>query len=94
MRSASSCLSFCPSLLFANPESMNFQRISIDPNICEGKATVKGTRMTVEFVLKLMGSGYTAADVVHEYPDVEIEDVYECAKFGAWLASDNTVSVG
>lgn len=73
---------------------MNFQRISIDPQICDGKATIKGTRMTVEFVLKLLGSGYTAADVIREYPGVELEDVYECAKFGAWLASDNTVSVG
>ena len=75
-------------------EHVNFHRISIHPDICEGKATVKGTRMTVEFALKLLGSGHTAADVVREYPDVELEDVYECAKFGAWLASDNTVSVG
>ena len=50
--------------------------------------------MTVEFVLKLLGSGYTAADVVREYPILELEDVYECTTFGAWLASDNTVSVG
>ena len=73
---------------------MNFQRISIDSQICEGKATVKGTRMTVEFVLKLVGNGYTATDVVREYPNLEIEDVYACATYGAWLASDNTVSVG
>ena len=73
---------------------MNFQRISIDSKVCEGKARVKGTRMTVEFVLKLMGSGYTADDVIREYPELRLEDVYECAKFGAWLASDNTVSVG
>ena len=73
---------------------MDFNRISIHPDICEGKATVRGTRMTVEFVLKLLGSGYAAADVVREYPDVELEDIYECAKFGAWLASDNTGSIG
>ena len=73
---------------------MDFQRISIDPKVCEGKATVKGTRMTVEFVLKLLGAGYTATDVVREYPILGLEDVYECATFGAWLASDNTVSVG
>ena len=73
---------------------MNFQRISIDSKVCEGKARVKGTRITVEFVLKLLGAGYSAADVVREYPLLELEDVYECATFGAWLASDNTVSVG
>ena len=73
---------------------MKFERISVDPQVCEGKPTVRGTRMTVEFVLKLVGNGYTAADVVREYPLLELEDVYECATFGAWLASDNTVSVG
>ena len=73
---------------------MDFQRISIDSKVCEGKATVKGTRMTVEFVLKLVGNGYTADDVVREYPFLKLEDVYACATFGAWLASDNTVSVG
>ena len=39
--------------------------------------------MTVEFVLKLLGAGYTAADVVREYPILGPEDVYECATFGA-----------
>ena len=76
------------------PELMDFQRITTDPKICEGKATVTGTRMTVEFVLKLLGAGYTADDVVREYPILEIEDVHACATFGAWLASRSTVSVG
>ena len=58
------------------------KRISIDSQVCEGKATAKGTRMTVEFVLKLFGAGYTAADVVREYPILGPEDVYECATFG------------
>ena len=73
---------------------MKFERIAVDPRVCEGKARVKGTRMTVEFVLKLLGNGYAADDVVREYPILELEDVYACATFGAWLASDNTVSVG
>ena len=83
-----------PPSRLAYPESVEFPRISIDPNVCEGKATVKGTRMTVEFVLKLLGAGYSAEDVVREYPTLEVEDVYECATYGAWLASDSTVPVG
>ena len=65
------------------PERMDFQRITTDPNICEGKATVRGTRMTAEFVLKLLGAGYTAEDVVREYPFLEVEDVHACAALGA-----------
>ncbi|MDD9987283.1 MAG: DUF433 domain-containing protein [Spirochaetaceae bacterium] len=50
--------------------------------------------MTVEFVLKLLGAGYRAEDLVREYPALKIEDVYECATYGAWLASNSTVTVG
>ena len=74
--------------------SVDFPRISTDPNVCEGKATIKGTRMTVEFVLKLLGAGYRAEDLVREYPALKIEDVYECTTYGAWLASNSTVTVG
>ena len=62
---------------------MKFERIDIDPRVCEGKARVHGTRITVEFVLKLMGSGYTADDIVREYPLLERDDVHECVTFGA-----------
>jgi uncharacterized protein (DUF433 family) len=48
-------------------------------------------RITVDFVLKLLGDGYTAEDIVRHYPDLEREDVYQAAKYGAWLASEKTI---
>jgi len=48
----------------------------------------------VEFVLKLLGDGYTAADIVREYPELEEEDVYRAAKYGAWLAAERTSRIG
>ncbi|MBI4310171.1 MAG: DUF433 domain-containing protein [Chloroflexi bacterium] len=69
-----------------------FDRIHIDPRVCEGKATIRGMRITVEFVLKLLGSGYTAQEIVEEYPLLEVEDIYEAARYGAWLASDRTIA--
>lgn len=68
-------------------------RIKIDPNICEGRPTIRGLRITVDFVLKLLGDGYTADEIVAEYPELEKEDVYEAAKYGAWLASEKTTVV-
>lgn len=65
-------------------------RIKIDPNVCEGKPTIRGMRITVDFVLKLLGDGYTAEDIVSEYPELEKEDVYQSARYGAWLASERT----
>jgi len=65
-------------------------RIKVDPGVCEGKPTIRGLRITVDFVLKLLGDGYTADDIVGEYPELEKEDVYQAAKYGAWLASEKT----
>ncbi|MGH7802814.1 MAG: DUF433 domain-containing protein [Candidatus Binatia bacterium] len=65
-------------------------RIKIDPAVCEGKPTIRGMRITVDFVLKLLGDGYNADDIVREYPELEREDVYQAAKYGAWLASEKT----
>ena len=59
-----------------------------------GKATVRGKRITVEFVLKLMGNGYTTVDIVQAYPELHDADVRQCAAYGAWLASERTLSVG
>jgi uncharacterized protein (DUF433 family) len=67
-----------------------FDRIKIDPRVCDGKPTIRGLRITVDFVLKLLGDAYTADDIVREYPELEKDDVYQAAKYGAWLASERT----
>jgi len=72
---------------------MKLDRIQIDPAVCGGKPTIRGLRITVDFVLKLLGDGYTAQDIVREYPELELEDVYQAAKYGAWLASERTSAV-
>jgi len=68
-------------------------RIKVDPRVCEEKPTIRGMRITVDFVLKLLGDGYTADDIVREYPELEKEDVYQAAKYGAWLASEKTSAI-
>jgi uncharacterized protein (DUF433 family) len=68
-------------------------RIQIDPQVCGGRATIRGLRFTVDFVLKLLGDGYTAADIIREYPELELEDVHQAARYAAWLASETTASL-
>ena len=58
-------------------------RIRVDPAVCNGKPTVRGLRITVEFVLKLLGDGYTAGDITRQYPELENEDVYQAARYGS-----------
>ena len=69
-------------------------RIRVDPRVCEGKPTIRGLRITVDFVLKLLGDGYDAEGIVREYPELEKEDVYQAARYGAWLASERSSAVG
>ena len=66
---------------------MDFDRITIDPEICRGQATVRGTRITVEFVLKLMGNGYTADEIVGAYPELTTGDVHRSAAYVACPAT-------
>ena len=44
-------------------------------------------------MLKLLGSGYTADEIVREYPELEKEDVFQAARYGAWLASERSSAV-
>lgn len=57
-------------------------RISINPEICHGKPTIRGLRYPVEMVLELLSAGMSASDIIADYPDLEAEDitaVLECA---------------
>ena len=68
-------------------------RIKIDPAVCQGKPTIRGMRITVEFVLKLLGDGLSAEDILRDYPELEREDVNQAARYGAWLASGKTSAI-
>ncbi len=56
-------------------------RITVDPNICHGKPTIRGMRYTVEHMLELMASGMTIADLLEDYPDLEHKDFLACLSF-------------
>ncbi|MBX3730975.1 MAG: DUF433 domain-containing protein [Verrucomicrobiae bacterium] len=72
---------------------MRLERIVTDPEICMGKATIRGTRITVDFVLRLIGDGLTPAEIVRDYPELTMTDIREAAKYAAWLASEQWASV-
>jgi uncharacterized protein (DUF433 family) len=62
------------------------ERISIDPEICHGKPTVRGLRYPVETILELLGSGMSVDEVVADYEDLEREDVLAALNFAARLS--------
>jgi len=50
-------------------------------------------RITVDFVLKLLGDGLDAEEIVAAYPELEKEDVYQAAKYHSSLASEKTSAI-
>lgn len=60
-----------------------YTRIVSDPAILGGKPVVKGTRISVEFLLELFASGATRSDVLKAYPHLAVEDIEEALRYAA-----------
>jgi uncharacterized protein (DUF433 family) len=63
-------------------------RITIDPKVCLGQPTIRGMRITVSVILKMLAAGRSVQDVLEAYPELEEEDVRQTMLYAAWLASD------
>lgn len=60
-----------------------FDRIVSDPGILGGKPCIKGTRISVEFILDLVASGGSRDDIVKAYPHLTPEDVEQAVRYAA-----------
>jgi uncharacterized protein (DUF433 family) len=65
------------------------ERISLDPKVMVGKPVIKGTRLTVEFILNLLAHGATVAEILDEYEGLTQEDIQACFLF-ATKSLENT----
>ena len=64
------------------------ERITIDPNVLVGKPVIKGTRLSVEYILNLLAHGATAAEIVEEYQGLTPEDIQACLLFASRSLED------
>jgi uncharacterized protein (DUF433 family) len=60
-----------------------FDRITTQPGVLNGKPIIKGTRISVEFILELVASGGSVAEIVRNYPFLDEEDVRQAVLFAA-----------
>jgi uncharacterized protein (DUF433 family) len=58
-------------------------RITIDPEICHGKSTIRGLRYPVETIMELLSSGMTIEEILADYEDLEREDILAALHFTA-----------
>jgi uncharacterized protein (DUF433 family) len=64
-------------------------RIVANPKVLSGKPTIKGTRLSVDFILNLLAHGMTEAEILQEYRGLEADDIHACLLF-ATMALANT----
>ena len=70
------------------------ERISIKPNVCNGRPVVRGTRITVQTVLEFLDAGDSVEDVLEEYPKLTRADVQACLNYASGLLGLRPWSAG
>ena len=65
------------------------QRIVVDAKVLAGKPVIKGTRLSVEYIVGLLAAGATAEDILEEYQGLAREDILACLLFAAKSLDDN-----
>ena len=67
------------------------KRITINPEICHGKPTVRNMRYTVSLILDLLSAGMTADEIIEDYPVLEKEDIQACLLYASRLSETKTL---
>jgi len=71
-------------------EQQLLERITLNPQVMVGKPVIKGTRLTVEYILNLLAHGATVAEILEEYDGLVQEDIRACLLFAARSLNDTT----
>lgn len=69
------------------------ERITIDPKICHGQACIKGTRIPVYQIIRMMASGDTMEELLKDYPSLTMEDIYACLDYAALLTEEQIAPI-
>lgn len=68
------------------------KRITINPDVCFGKPTIRNMRYPVEMILDLLSSGMTHQEILEDYQDLENDDIKACLLFASKLVKVNSIS--
>jgi len=67
------------------------ERIVLDPAVLTGKPVIRGTHLSVEFVIGLLADGWSEADILHNYPGITHDDVAACLGYARDLLRSEKV---
>lgn len=75
-------------------ESMKWwDYITVDPNVCHGKACMKGTRIMVSVVLDNLAAGLTSDEIIRSYPSLSREAIQAAISYAAELTRERVVAI-
>ena len=74
-------------------QATNFVRITVDPNQMGGVPCIRGLRIPVATVLRMLAGGMTEPEILAGYPDLQAEDIRECLRFAADCAMERELAV-
>ncbi|MEM2857250.1 MAG: DUF433 domain-containing protein [Candidatus Nitrosocaldaceae archaeon] len=60
-------------------------RITIDPEVMNGQACIRDTRITVSLILRLLAQGKSTKDILEYYPELEEEDIKQALDYAAYI---------
>jgi len=67
------------------------QRITVNPEICHGKPSIRNMRYPVELILDLLSSGMTSSEIIEDYPDLEADDIKACLAYASRLTKIKSI---
>ena len=68
-----------------------YDRITIDPNRCFGKPCIRDLRLPVTSLLSYPASGMTVEEILEEWPELELEDIYQALGYAAWAMTERVL---
>jgi uncharacterized protein (DUF433 family) len=71
-------------------EKQLLDRINLDPKVMVGKPVIRGTRLTVEYILNLLAHGATVTEILQEYQGLTQEDIQACLLFATKSLQDTS----
>ena len=69
------------------------ERISVDSKVCHGQACIKGTRIPVHQIIRMLANGDKIEELLKDFPSLKTDDIYACLDYAASLAEEQITPI-
>lgn len=80
-------------MLMSEDEGVGFDRVTIDPNVMGGQPCIRGLRIPVALIVRMVASGKNFKEIIEDYPELEEEDIKQALEFAAWATTERVIPV-